>query len=289
MVPPNADVPLGGGQVGRPPVLVMVLGYSRLIMARMLPSRRAADLTAGTWALLEQLGACPTTLVWDNESGIGRWRGRDAPRLSPEFAGLAGSLGVGVRILRPRDPEAKGVVERANRYLATSFEPGRHYVGPADFNAQLGDWRDGANTRIHQRLRCRPTERLEADRAAMVALPAQQPEAVGHRWETCLARDHYIRLDTCDYSVHPWAVGRRVAVRADLEAVRVWRHGHLVADHARCWAAHQTLSDAAHLRAATALRTTAIHAGAAPQSDEVQQRDLASYDRHFGTAEEVVA
>lgn len=36
---PPADIPLGFGQVGRPPVLVMVAGYSRRITARMLPSR----------------------------------------------------------------------------------------------------------------------------------------------------------------------------------------------------------------------------------------------------------
>src|SRR5690348_15612273 len=38
---PPVDVPLGWGQVGRPPVLVMVSGYSRVIAARMLPSRQA--------------------------------------------------------------------------------------------------------------------------------------------------------------------------------------------------------------------------------------------------------
>ncbi|MFD4723375.1 hypothetical protein ACFWOY_34590 [Streptomyces sp. NPDC058423] len=37
-----ADIPLGFGQGGRPPVLVMVAGYSRWITARMLPSRPTA-------------------------------------------------------------------------------------------------------------------------------------------------------------------------------------------------------------------------------------------------------
>lgn len=35
---PEADIPLDWGQAGRPPVLVMVSGYSRVITARMLPS-----------------------------------------------------------------------------------------------------------------------------------------------------------------------------------------------------------------------------------------------------------
>lgn len=44
---PEADIPLGYGQSGRPPVLVMVSGYSRVIAARMLPSRTTGDLIDG--------------------------------------------------------------------------------------------------------------------------------------------------------------------------------------------------------------------------------------------------
>jgi len=36
---PTADIPLGGGRSGSPPVLVIVASYSRFITAVMLPSR----------------------------------------------------------------------------------------------------------------------------------------------------------------------------------------------------------------------------------------------------------
>ena len=52
----------------------------------------------------------------------------------------------------------------------------------------------------------------------MVALPPVAP-AVGWRLTTRLPRDHYVRLDANDYSVHPSAVGRRVEVRADMTQV----------------------------------------------------------------------
>jgi hypothetical protein len=45
-------VPLGFGQVGRPPVLVMVSGYSQIMTARMIPSRQSPDLLAGHWTLI---------------------------------------------------------------------------------------------------------------------------------------------------------------------------------------------------------------------------------------------
>lgn len=54
---PPVDIPLGYGQAGRPPVLVMVSGYSRVITARMLPTHTTGDLIDGHWQLLSAWGA----------------------------------------------------------------------------------------------------------------------------------------------------------------------------------------------------------------------------------------
>jgi transposase len=279
---PPGKIPLGAGQVASPPVLVMVNGYSRWLMARMLPSRAAGDLFAGMWALLSTLGAAPKTLVWDNESAIGQWRcGR--PQLTAEANAFRGMLGIAIRQCRPADPEAKGLVERANGYLETSFMPGRAFTGPADFNAQLEGWLGHrANTRHHRRIECRPADRIVTDLAAMVALPPIAP-AVG--WRTCtrLARDHYVRVASNDYSVHPSVIGRLVEVVADLEQVTVRCGGHLVARHERCWAAHQTITDPAHAQAAAVLRRSVIQSVAAPAELEVEQRRLSDYDTALGT------
>ena len=207
---PPVDVPLGAGQAGRPPVLVMVAGYSRVMTARMIPSRQAPDLLAGHWALISGLGAVPRSLVWDNESAVGQWRG-GRPVLTEAMNGFRGTLGITVIQCRPRDPEAKGLVERANGYLETSFLPGRRFAGPADFNAQLAGWLVRANTRQHRGLGCRPADRWDADRAAMLGLPPVAP-VTGWRISTRLPRDHYVRLDSNDYSVHPSVIGRKVEV-----------------------------------------------------------------------------
>lgn len=49
-------------------------------------------------------------LVWDNEPAVGRGRP------TTEFAVPAGLLAIRIHFCRPRDPEAKGLVERANGY-----------------------------------------------------------------------------------------------------------------------------------------------------------------------------
>src|SRR2546430_17235283 len=95
------------------------------------------------------------------------------------------------------------------------------------------------NPRVRGALGCTPTCRIAAGRAAMMALPPVAP-ATGWRSFTRLPRDHYIRLDSNDYSVHPAVIGRRIEITADLQQVAVACEGRLVAAHERIWARHQT-------------------------------------------------
>jgi transposase len=192
-----------------------------------------------------------------------------------------GTLAAKVLICKPGDPEAKGLVERFHDYLERAFLPGRVFRSPADFNTQLQEWLVRANHRQHRVLGCRPADRLEADRAAMLALPPVGP-TVGWRTSTRLPRDHYVRLDGNDYSVHPVAVGRRIEVTADLERVRVWWQGSLIADHERIWAKHQTIADPAHIQAAKLLRRKRFDVVGPPAHVEVEQRCLADYDTLLG-------
>ena len=218
---PPVQVPAGFGQLRTAkqlPVLTMVTGYARWASAVLIPSRRAEDLFAGWWQLISGLGAVPRVLVWDGEGAIGRWRGRRS-ELTAECQGFRGTLAARVIICRPRDPEAKGLVERLHDYLERSFLPGRAFTSPADFNAQLGEFLARANTRHHRVLGCAPADRIEADRAAMTALPPVAP-VTGWRHVSRLPRDHCVRLDSNDYSVHPAAIGRRIEVAADLTRVR---------------------------------------------------------------------
>ncbi|GAA1204614.1 IS21-like element ISMbo1 family transposase [Pseudonocardia alaniniphila] len=277
---PPVDVPVGADQHERPPVLVMVSGHSRVITARMIPSRRSEDLLAGHWVLLTGWGATPRALVWDNESAVGSWRA-GCPQLTEAMHAFRGALGITIVQCRPRDPESKGLVERVNGYFETSFLPGRRFAGPEDFNTQLRDWLVLANGRWHRRLGARPVQRWSIDRAAMLALPPVAP-TVGWRASTRLGRDHYLRLDGNDYSVDPSVIGRRVELVADLEQVVVTCDGVEVARHARCWARHQSVTDPAH--AAAAVRLRALHRSRiTPVRDaQVEHRDLKRLRPHLG-------
>ncbi|HEX6246521.1 MAG TPA: IS21 family transposase [Nocardioidaceae bacterium] len=284
---PDVDIPLGAGQNGRGkvPVITMVSGYSRWLGGLLIPSRATEDLFAGQWELIRSLGAVPKALVWDGEGAVGRWRGR-RQELTAATQAFRGTLGIKVVLCQPGDPEAKGLVERAHRYLETSFLPGRSFEDPDDFNAQLAAWLPRANDRVHRRIDCRPTERIEADRQAMLPLPPVAP-STGWSHRVRLPRDHYVRVDANDYSVHPSAVGRIVQVSADLERVWVVCDDRVVADHRRCWARHQSLTDPAHRAAAEAFRREHRTSWRPGLEEQVELRALADYDRALGLDGEV--
>ncbi|WP_435846322.1 Mu transposase domain-containing protein [Streptomyces flaveolus] len=80
-----------------------------------------------------------------------------------------------------------------------------------------------------------------------------------------LPLDHYVRLDTCDYSVHPLAISRRIE-SADLDQVL-----------ASC-----TLTDPDHAATAAAARAAAARRPVPTDEFEVEQRSLDTYERIFG-------
>jgi transposase len=286
---PPTRIPLGFGQADSPPVLVLTAWYSRFLTATMIPTRNVQDLVLGQWAVIRQLGGVPKLLVWDNEGGVGRYGGAN-PRLTAQFTALRGMLGTRVYVTRPRDPETKGLTERNNGFFETSFLPGRRFADPGDFNAQLAEFLARANARKRRSLQgAAAADRIGADRAAMGALPPIDVAAIGWRNSVVLPRDHYVRLDSCDYSVHPSVIGQRVDVVADLGTVCVRRGGVLVGEHARCWARQQTITDPEHRRAADAMRQAfqdRTASGRGPAVTDVQERDLSAYDQVFGLSDD---
>jgi transposase len=167
---PEPRIPVGPGQLRVLPVLVMTLAFSRFTVATMIPSRQAGDILSGMWALISGIGRVTRTLLWDREAAIG-----GTGRVSVPAAAFAGTLATAVRLAPPRDPEFKGMVERHNGYLETSFLPGRRFVSPADFNEQLVDWLAQANTRTVRAIQGRPVDLLEVDYRSMLPLPPVGP------------------------------------------------------------------------------------------------------------------
>ena len=219
---------------------------------------------------LWSLGGLPRLLVWDREGCLHAGSGRP----TSEYAAFCGQLPVDWYFCAPSDAPAKGAVERLQGYLETNFEPGRRFANHLDFQLQLDDWFEKANSRTHKTLRARPVDRLGEERGVMRPLPEREPDT-DRRWVLRVAPDPHLRFDTNDYSLDPNLVGRRVAVRAsqrEITAVAL-DTGDLACRHERCFAKHRTITALEHARA---LRERRLE----PDGEiVVEQRPLSVYDR----------
>jgi len=266
---PSREIPVGCGQLRRGYVVVACLPYSRAGAGTLVFSKEAPDLLYGIGDCLAKLGALPETLVWDREGALHAGGGRP----SEPFAAFCGELRLGWRFLEPKDPQSKGVVERLQGYLETSFEPGRSFAGELDFQEQLDRWfGEHANVRFHRTLRCRPSDRLAEELRVMAPLPGQRPD-VDRRFVTRVPPDPYARVDSCDYSLDPRLVGRRVELRVSQRQVVAvcLGTGELACRHRRSFARHRTLTALEHARVLRELRGQ-------PAEPEVETRPLARYD-----------
>lgn len=263
---PRAQIPVGFGQYRRGYVVTCTLCYSRIGAGTLIFSKEAPDILAGLLRCLVEIGGLPKTLVWDREGALHAGDGRP----SEAFASFCGALAIGWRFCAAADPEAKGVVERSHGFLETSFEPGRSFAGPFDFQEQLDQWYRGrANIRFHRGIRARPADRLAEE--ALRALPDPLPD-LDRRWVLRVPPQPYVRFDTGDYSLDPAFVGRRVEMRVsprELSAVAL-DTGEVVARHVRSFARYRTITAPAHARALAERR--------GPVLPVVETRPLARYD-----------
>ena len=202
---PKREIAVGYSQTRKGYVVVGVLGYSRFGAGALVFSKEAPDVLWGMRRCVWRIGALPGRLVVDREGCLHAGGGRP----TEEFAGFCGQLSVGWRILDPGDCQAKGVSERLQGFMETSFEPGRSFVNELDFQDQLDRWFDErANVRLHRTLRERPVDRLERERESMRPLPEPGPD-LDRRLVIRVPPQPYMHIDRNDYSLDPRLVGRR--------------------------------------------------------------------------------
>jgi transposase len=274
---PSREVPVGHGQTRKGYVVIACLGYSRAGAGALIFSKQIPDLLAGIRRCLWQLGGLAETLVWDRQSGLHAGGGRP----TEDYAAFCGALRVGWYFCKPRDPQAKGIVERLQGYAETNFEPGREFANELDFQHQLDGWFMKVNARTHKTLRARPVDRLVDEREVMAPLPAPAPDT-DRRWVLRVSPDPYLRFDTCDYSLDPALVGRRVEARiTDREVLAVALDtGELACRHQRSFARHRTITALEHARALKTQRVARRERDGRRQAGpDVEVRSLDIYDQ----------
>jgi len=293
------------GRRRRLSLIVVVLGYSRMIWARFLVSQRQDALMEHLEMAFKAFGGVPRELLFDNlKQVVATPRSDDQEAvIQPSFLPFADHWGFQPVACPVYWPRAKGKVERAIQYIKKSFLEGRTFTDLDDLNAQLAIWlAEVANVRIHGTTRERPVDRLEEDRRAMLPLPG-----VGSFPSTIVQKrlaDHDGRISFrgVRYSVDPSILTGRRGTPVDVhvgtdDILRIFHEGRLVAQHSIRPTGSPPVDDPRHAALRRALRqcpTLERPHGKSPrylqlpppgesppllpQPPDVQVRDLLAYE-----------
>jgi transposase len=232
-------------------VFVLVLGYSRHLVARIVFDQRIETWLQCHADAFANLGGVPAVVVPDNlKAAVVRaaFGVADATTLNRSYRECARHYGFQVDPTPVRSPEKKGKVEAAVKYVKRNFFAARRAELDADvLQRELDRWtREIAGQRRHGTTQRRPLEVFTAvEHAALRALPTTPYVPTVWR-EATVHPDTHICVGRALYSV-PWQlVGQRVLVRATPTDLTIYAADERVATHTRV-AAGQRSTREAHL------------------------------------------
>jgi transposase len=245
-----------GSTMRKVSVFVAVLCYSRMLYIEFTLSQRKAEFYRGLANALIFFGGSPRNLIFDNlKAAVLNGSGRHAC-FHPEFLALCGYFCLQPVACARRDPESKGVVEGAVRYVKQNAIAGRadELLRFEDYLALAPAWRDEvANLRIHESTRERPIDRFQREHAMLRPLPAIPFDA--DEVVPAVVNPHArIAFDGNRYSAPPQFVRKPITIRASRDELRLLHEGQVVTQHVRSYERGQLLVLPEHRLAALTLR-----------------------------------
>ncbi len=259
---------------------VMVLSWCRAIFLRFFVDMRMENFLRGHQEAFQHFEVVPRVALYDNLKSVVLERKGDAIRYHPTFLKFSGHYRFEPRPVAVARGNEKGRVERAIRFVRTSFFAARTYKGLADLNRQADKWCEGlaSDRRCPEDDALTVGEALEHERKYLLPLP-DNPFPTDEREETRVRKQPYIRFDKNDYSVPFKLVRQTVVVLASPDTVRILHGNEVVASHHRSYSKGEQIEKEAHIKElvehkANARRERAVDQlhHAAPHSGELLNR-----------------
>ena len=288
---------------------IMVLGYSRAMYVEFTDNVRTDTFIQCHIHAFEYLGGYPKTILYDNTKNVVLKRALKSQESTwnPLYADFRDHYGFKSYLCRPglSGAKTKGKVERAGRYIDTSFFQGLEFDSLSSLNRMALQWCDKANLRIHGTTHEVPMERLERERAYLLPIRDVTPYQIVLVEHRKVSRDCFVSYRTNRYSV-PWRyAGREAKLHIHNDRMDVEIGGEIVCSHVVAEGTHRCIrvkehfsglmkhikdkNRREHLRRLSGSSTTArFRWSYRLQEDvEVEVRDLGTYDAlMYGGVEE---
>lgn len=227
---------------------VMVLSWSRMVFVKFYLDCRIGNLLRGHTDAFEFFGGVPRVILYDNPKNIVLERVADAIRYHSTFLDFASHHRYEPRPVAVARGNEKGRVERAIRYVRTSFFAARAWENIDDLNRQALDWCTSlaADRRCPEDDLVTVRDAFAEERAKLLPIP-DNPFPTDDREEVIARKTPYVRFDRNDYSIPHERVGKTLVVMASLDRVRVLDGNDVIADHARSFSSGDQIEQAAHI------------------------------------------
>ena len=144
----------------------------------------------------------------------------------------------------------KGRVERAIRYVRTSFFAAREWKDVDDLNAQALAWCDGqaADRPCPEETAQSVRAVFENEQPTLIALP-ENPFVTDEREEVRVGKTPYVRFDWNDYSVPHTHVQRTLTVLATIKQIAILAGSKVIAEHPRSYDKGKQIEKESHIEA----------------------------------------
>jgi len=241
------------GRATRPlSAFVMVLSWSRMPFVRFSYDQRMGSFLVAHSLAFRFFAGVPRRLLYDNLRSVVTARRADAVQFNETALQFAAHYRFEPRPVGIRRGNEKGRVERAIRYMRTSFWPARTYDDLGDLNRQALDWcRTIAGARPCPEDDTMTVQEAWAhEQSHLLALPDDDYPAYD-RVDVRVGKQPYARFDKNDYSVPHDRVRRSLTVRATPSVVEVFDGAERVASHGRSFDKGAQVEDFAHIEALT--------------------------------------
>lgn len=272
-----------GPALRRVSVFTMVSGYSRRLYAELTEDQTLPTLLACHEHAFDWFEGLPAEILYDNPKTIVLARDAAGTHIdwNPRFWDFARYYGLRSRLCRVYRARTKGKVEATIKYVKRSFLLGEPFTSLPAANEALWIWlRTVADQRVHGTLHQRPADRWPADGAALRPRGAHPRYALPLTWRRQVAVDGLVTVETNRYSVPVQHIGQEVdIVPGSDETLRIYRHGHLIAVHARQAGRDRILVDEAHAHGLATLSGLRAAAWRDHRLPDVEVRDLSVYER----------
>jgi transposase len=224
--------------------LAVIESYSRMLYVEFTHSQKQDCLHQALLNAFRFFGGTPQEIVVDNMTTAVIERQGPLVRFNEAFLDFLRVFKITPLACNVRQPHEKGKIENSIKYIRHNFWPLRSFCDIEDVQSQALKWLDTvANVRTHKTTGKRPIDLF--GQVALRPLPQLPPDCR----ETCqllVHKDFAISFDSNFYSIPPWAIGKKVILKADNKTVEIYHQENRIATHPRCWEKRRRIETPSH-------------------------------------------